>query len=439
MIQWLSFPAALAVATGVAAAQDQAAEIADLKETVQSLREEVAALRTANGEEWLTQRRAEEIRGLVQDVLADADARASLLQSGVTAGWDKSFFLASPDGNYLVQIGGQIQVRAVYNHQDDDGSSDAHRFGFENRRVKVDFKGHVVDKTWTYYVEMEANRSGGAFALAENGWLQKDFGNGLRLRGGQFKPLFTREESISSRRLQGVERSQVNTRFTAGTAQGVQLMYEQPKWRLSGAFIDGISTANTVWSAEDTEYAFTGRGEFLFTGDWKAIEDDIGFRDVSTAAMLGGGVQWQRAEFGTSTNNAELETLTLTADATFKTGGWSLAGAFFYRMQETDTTDIDRDQFAFVVRGGVFVADDIELYGMYEWGDLDIDDSEDLHVVTAGVTKYFSRHALKWQNDVGYAFDEVSSDWAVDSAGWRADADGQDGQIVIRSQFQLLF
>lgn len=422
-------------------------EVDELRSEVALLREEIARLREQSGDQWLTQKRAEEIRTLVSDVLADAEVRTSLLQSGMTAGWDKGFFIASADGNYKLQIAGQLQFRAVYNNQDGE-DSDNHRFGFENRRTKVDFKGHVFDKTWQYYVEAEASRgSPGAFALAENGWIQKDLGNGFRIMAGQFKPRFLREEIISSRRLQGVERSQVNTEFSAGTAQGVQGLYEpEPgKFRITAAFIDGAGTANTAWSTEDTEFAFTGRGEVALIGNLKMLEDDIGFRDLEPALLLGGGVFWQRAEFGTGSNlpapdsnNNELETAAFTADLTFKTGGVSVAGALIYRMLETNA-GADADQVAFVVRGGVFVTDDIELYAMYEWGDLDTTGVEDLNVATVGVTKYFAKHELKWQTDVGYAFDSVSSDWAVDSAGWRADAADEDGQLVIRSQFQLLF
>jgi hypothetical protein len=433
-------------APAAAGALVPASEVEALRAEVAVLRSQVQSLQSESGDQWLTERRAQELRGLVQDVLADAETRASLLQSGMTAGWDKGFFIASSDGNYKLQIAGQLQFRAVYNNQD-DGDGDNNRFGFETRRTKIDFKGHVVDKTWQYYIEAEASRSSpGSFSLAENGWMQKDLGNGFKIMFGQFKPKFLREEGISSRRLQGVERSQVNTKFSAGTSQGVQAIYEQEKFRLFGAFIDGAGTSNTAWSVEDTEYAFTGRGEVVLIGDLPSTADDIGFRDMQTALLLGGGVLWQRAEFGTGSNqpapdfnNSELETLTVTGDITFKTGGGSIAGAVIYRMLDTDATGAEADQVAFVARGGFFVTDDIELYGMYEWGDLDTSGVEDLSVLTVGVTKYFAKHDLKWQSDIGFGFNEVQSDWAVDSAGWRADGVDQDGQLVIRSQFQLLF
>jgi len=429
--------------SAVAAANDASPaggdEVTQLRGLVSDLQRQVDELRAQNDDNWLTEARADEVRGLVQDVLADADTRASLLQSGAMAGYDKAFFVGSADGNYLLKINGQIQIRAVYNWQDDEGSADTNRFGFENRRTKIQFLGHVFDPSWKYYIELEANRSGGGFSLAENGWIEKDMGNGWAIRAGQFKPMYLREESVSSKKLIAVERSQVNAEFTAGTAQGVQGSYTADQWRIYGAFIDGLNTSNTAWSNEDTEFALTGRGELLLMGDWKAVEDDNGWKGGENALLLGVGAAYQKGEYGT-VSGPEVANLGLTADVTWKSNGWSIAGAIVYRHLDSDApADLDLDQLGAVIRGGFFIQEDIEIYALYEWGDLDVDGIEELSTITIGVTKFFDKHNLKWQSDVGFGLDEVASDWATDSAGWRADPAGDEGQVVVRSQFQLLF
>src|SRR5262245_40298542 len=111
--------------SGAATAQDngarpsgESATVSELRSIVTALQQQVDELKAANDDNWLTEQRADEIRGLVQDVIADADTRASLLQSGVMAGWDKGFFISSADGNWRLNIGGQIQIRYVYNWQD---------------------------------------------------------------------------------------------------------------------------------------------------------------------------------------------------------------------------------------------------------------------------------------------------------------------------------
>ena len=212
--------------------------IRSLQDQVGRLESEVHTLKAQGSEVWLTEERADQIREMVQDVLADADTRASTLQGGATAGYDKGFFLASADGNYLLKFGGQLQVRAVYNHQDESPTDDD-RWGFENRRTKLFFSGHIVDPTWQYQLELDASSSGGGFSLGEFVYVQKDFGNGWKVRAGQFKPPFLREEFVSSRRLLLVERSLINAEFTAGISQGLWLGYEGEQWRVYSTFNDG--------------------------------------------------------------------------------------------------------------------------------------------------------------------------------------------------------
>ena len=97
---------------------------------VDVLRAKVATLRAAwpTEEDWLTEQRADEIRNLVHDVLADADTRTSMLRSGLTAGRDRSFFLASADNSFRLEIAGQVQVRFAYSGQS-GGPIDDHQIG----------------------------------------------------------------------------------------------------------------------------------------------------------------------------------------------------------------------------------------------------------------------------------------------------------------------
>ncbi|MGA1267152.1 MAG: porin, partial [Phycisphaerales bacterium] len=203
------------------------AQIADLKK-------EIAELKAQNGDKWLTEQRASEIRSVVQDVLSDADTRASLQAAQATAGWNKGFFLASPDGNFKLNVGGQLQTRWAYNwmsNRDMNNSTGGGTsfsqagvskaaYGFEVRRAKLEFSGHVVDPSWQYAVTLayqqffgqndspaSANFAGGGgvsqgdnFAGGiglENAYIKKDLGNGFSVQVGQFKSPFLREWLVS--------------------------------------------------------------------------------------------------------------------------------------------------------------------------------------------------------------------------------------------------
>ena len=394
--------------------------------------------------------RAQTIRGLVSEVLADAETRASLLQDGVHAGWDKNrgFFIASTDSNFLLKLNGQLQVRAVYNHQESSPTDDD-RFGFEIRRAKLFFSGHVIDPSWEYYIEVQFDRAAAAAELGEDGWIQKNFGHGVKVLAGQFKPKFLREEFVASKRLPNVERSLVNSQFTIGTSQGAMLTVERDRWRAFATIHDGRNAPNIAWSQEDVEYALAGRGEWLVMGEWSTMASYTGFRETQTGILLGAGVDYEQAEYGTASdlpapdfNNAEVENLTLTADVSMNFNGASAAAAVMYRTLDADSSvspDSELEQIALLVRGGVFITDSIELVAQYEWGDLDIDGIDELSVITVGVNKYFDNHNLKWQTDVGYGLNAVAPQWASSGAGWRGDAPDEEGQTVIRSQLQLLF
>ena len=73
---------------------------------------------------------------MVQDVLADADTRASLLQNGAMAGYNGGFFIGSTDGDFSLKINGQVQSRYVHNNRDmPPGDGDERRRAAKSRRI----------------------------------------------------------------------------------------------------------------------------------------------------------------------------------------------------------------------------------------------------------------------------------------------------------------
>ncbi|HRP61664.1 MAG TPA: porin [Phycisphaerales bacterium] len=447
---------ALVPAAHVLAATDEVAElrsmVRDLQrqlEVVPDLERQIAELRNNQDPNWLTEQRAGEIRSLVQDVLADADTRASLLGSGMSAGWDNGFFIGSTDGNFRLRIGGQMQQRFVYNYQD-NSPVDNHRSGFEVRRARLLLSGHIIDPSWTYDIQLAVNRTNGNMQLEDAGWIQKDLGNGWKVRVGQMKAPFMREEMLSSIRMLLVERSLLNSMFSAGLVQGVQIGWEGDNLRAYAMYHDGNNSGNTAWSVEDTEIAVSARLEWLAYGEWRNFLDYSGFRDETPGLLFGVAINYSQQEYGTTFmpgppptgNNFEVQNFGVTIDATLDFSGASLAGAFVYRNLSTSTgspADIDLDQYGFFIRGGVFITDEWELFGQYEWGHLDMPGVTDLSIVTVGATRYWAKHRLKWQTDVGYGINRVMPVWASDGAGWRGDSAGNNGQIVVRSQLQLVF
>ena len=63
---------------------------ADVQSELSSLKTRIAELEGAQKQSWLNERRAEEVKNLIREVLSDAETRASLLENGMYAGHDGS-------------------------------------------------------------------------------------------------------------------------------------------------------------------------------------------------------------------------------------------------------------------------------------------------------------------------------------------------------------
>lgn len=411
----------------------------------QAMRSEIDQLRAEADGEWLTQQRADQIRGLVQDVLADADTRASLMDSGVTAGWNGHFFLASSDGRFLLQFEGLEQIRFIWNYHDEP---DDYRWGFENARTELTFRGHVFSDDIEYMVRGDYSRSGGQMTL-EDAWVRYNFSDKLAVRFGQFKIPFSREFLISNGELQAVERSLVNIFFTPKYAQGIELEYHDSanRWSLSyednnGVGFNSDGGANTVWSAQDTEWAFSTRYERLLAGTWDQFSAFTSPPGDEFGLMFGLGFSGEQGE-ATGTPSAtrdESRLLEFTADISAEFGGANLFGSFYYAYLDNPTAIFDF--FGFTVQGGVYVAPKWEIFARGEY--LFFDSSfegfpNNLMVGTVGVNYYIDGQDLKLTIDFSYGFNEVESIYAADIAGFRPDGPGANPQMVFRTQFQLLF
>lgn len=438
-------------------------EDAALLDRLASLEARFAHLRAQeSGESWMTDARAAELRALVADVLADADSRSMLLQDdapgSTTAGWDGHPFLASggADGNFRLNLEARMQVRYVFNNQDDEvesGGDDTTRAGFEARRIRLIFSGHVVDPSITYKVQATFNRGGGAFIL-EDAYMQKDFDNGIYLRGGQFRPPLTREAIVSTFRTTAVERAIAHGAIELSRTQGVEIGWSNDTLGLRGSFHDGDANANTPWFIRDTEYAFSARAEWLVAGGgasggggggWRQFNDFTGWRGDSFGLLLGGGVLYQRGEYGAPGNPDRADDFRWTLDAQMEFSGAHIFASLAGREIDSDAGGgaADADIMIATIEGGVFITDDIEAFARFEWGDDDAPGSDDLLVLTIGATRFWKKHDVKWTTDVGYGFSAVSGTFASSGAGWREDAansgGGSDGQIVVRTQLQLCF
>lgn len=478
-----------ATAAGDDAMQRMQEQLDELKRSNESQAQEIDALKSQNGESWLTAQRAQQIRGIVTDALSDSSTRTSFQSDGATAGYDKNFFMASADGNYRLNIEGQLQSRFAYSYQPNNALTSAQRtgkgdiqneYGFELRRVKLNFFGHVFDPSWTYRIQFAYERDGqnsGQPLSFEDVFVQKALGEGFFVRMGQWKNIFNVEENTSSRTQQFAERSVVNQYFSTKFTQGILLGWESEDIRAYGSYNDGGGNRNLAevqGTGNPTSFAFTGRAEYRLDGAWGQFKDMQGWRGSPFAAMIGAGMNWQRAggvppsgrrTIGNGqlspTQTNEVTLLTYTADLNLRGDGWSFWTAFLgnYLYNGGSTArDLGVEgalSYGAVAQGGVFVTDALELIARYEYLGVDSHQKasstnsalsqQSLNIATVGFNYYFNKNAVKFTLDGGYAFNAVQFSnglfgESIAGADWRATNTGEgNGEVVLRAQMQLLF
>ena len=310
--------------TGIAGASDNDnASIDALRAELNELRAQnnsLVARVDAQDAEWLNEERASEIRGIVQDVLADSQSRTSLQDSGMMAGYKagKGFFLSSADGNFSLNVNGQLQTRWVLNNNpgnnDIRGNGEETSWGFQVRRAKVRFQGNVIDPTWTYQIngafegpdQQNAFSSqgatlewgagvpsnGGGFQFQE-AFIAKELEGGVTLTFGQFKTPWMREELVDSSQQLAVERSVINEFFNQDRAVGIMASYQEDDWNLALSYNNGQATAvgqsarYTNFSNSPTDWAFSGRFEWKLSGDWSDFDSFNADNNTEEALMLG--------------------------------------------------------------------------------------------------------------------------------------------------------
>ncbi len=435
--------------SGQAAAAESSSE-ASLRSEVAQLRAEMAQIRKQQSEDWLNERRAEEVKGLIREVLNDADTRATLLEDGVLAGHDgKKFFLKSADDKFKLNIGGQFQLRYIVGIQGDNGTADGQvtstDHGFQIRRLKLILSGHAFTKKFKYKFVLVTNRNGGNAIWEDDAWIQYEFMDDFYVKAGNQKIPFLREELLSSSRQLAVDRSTVTEFFTQNRAIGVNLIYKGfDIVHLQGGFFAGANTNIIDFNnPAEADVNLTGRVDAKVFGDWKAAKDYSAWEGTETSLFVGGAFSYQSG--GAATSTVGNEYIGWTVDGLFKTGPFSINAA--YMGAHLSDISPSRTPQGFLIQGGYFVIPDkLQPYLRYEFLDQDgTAPNDNINIITGGFNYYFEKHALKFTADVVYVI-SGNSDQRIRPFGASDFSDGLgfgtfsgEGNVVFRTQLQFLF
>ena len=390
----------------------------DTATQISELKAEIAALKGNQGEQWLTEQRADQIRGVVQDVLADSNTRSSFQQAGgATAGYNNGFFISSADGNYSLKINALEQVRFVWNNtyqgkEDGVGGNDSNQWGFENRRTQAFFSGNVVDPSWKYLVGMAYdaqndpyNADSGNFNLYY-AMVTKTFGDGFSVSVGQMNVPFTVESNLfNAGSTQMGDYSIFEYMFGAGQQVGAMAKLEKDAFRVSGGWYnivqtDSSGTVGQSWNNDNNQsIAIASRAEYKVAGTWDQFSKESSFKGEEFGLLIGGGVIWQNGRAQNSDSTYSSNPLGLTADAQAKFGGFNLIGQFLWQ-DGYPGTDSSSSVWGFNVQGGAFITDDLEVFGAWAYADTADSGSSSASFGTTnylqtGANWYFAKNSIK--------------------------------------------
>ena len=421
-------------------------EVQELRRMVEQLKSEVDQVRAEQATDWLTEKRADEVRGLIQDVLADADTRSSLLQDGTSAGYNKGFFITNADGSYTMKINAQFQLRWEYNTA--PGSNPEDDYGFELRRLKLKFGGNVIDKTWKYKFVIASSRNnatgGTANLFIEDAYISKSLGNGLSVKFGQYKVPYLREELVSSSKQLTVDRSIINTRFTWGRSQGIGLGYASDNLTFDFMYNDGPKHINLQSLDGSSNNGLAARAQMLLAGDFKQFKSMSGMPGGEFGAMIGAAFAWTNAGSKDAVlsyprKDANDQNYGFTVDASLQGGGWNAMAYFVWNNGKAKSSGDWNSSWGLVAQGGIFLADPVEIFARYALGHIEDNSPEDTNWLTVGVNYYPVEDStnVKVTTDFGWAFDGVDSTYTSSGTGVRSSDDS--GEWLLRSQLQLLF
>lgn len=380
-------------------------------------------------------------RAYAAELKADAALRSSLL--------------GAAEGDSSVKLGGFGQFRYLMNFRKDPGDTtegfhdSGFTTGFEATRTRLQATGNVGSKDFTFKVEGEFAASGGAFTLAD-AWGAYNYGNGSSFLVGQFQLPLYKDWSISPKGQLSADMALTTAILNPGYTQGIAYQYRSDAFGILASFNDGAQSANTSYtSTSEADWGLTVRADFKGGGGWEQFDEFTSWRGNPTMWDIGIGAHAQVMGNTASTGSVDQDRFYAAAiDGMVKGNGWNGYAALI--MSDTDPqTGNALVDFGLVLQGGVFVSDNVELFGRWDAvkGDKDRPEHTMFNTLTFGANMYpfVKSNAVKFTTDLQWFLENPTQNDLVNGyangssnvIGIRPSA--EKNQIALRFQFQFMF
>jgi hypothetical protein len=340
-------------------------------------------------------------------------APAPAAEPGMQVAYDKGLSITSADGQYALTLGVRGQLRAELLRPDGAGEFQAH---FLIPRMRLQLEGHALGPANTYKVEFELSGSGSP--NLKDYFVDHAFSPALRLRVGQWKRPFNRQELVSDFGSAFLERSITNGFAGGGRDLGIAVHngYEKSpdgvEWAL-GVFngtgdrgrqsldCDDITDITTCTPTTPSNVPTDFGPVVVARVGW----NQGGIKGYSEGDVEGGPL---RLAVGAS-YKADLQDLAeddagdlqiqhaAEADFMVKIEGYDLSGAVL--LVKRGSAD---PLLGFYVQPGAFVLPkQVQLAARFGWHQVDTDMDINRMEALGAINWYFAGHAYKWMTDAG--------------------------------------
>lgn len=339
----------------------------------------------------------------------------------------KGIMFIAADSSFSTKINARIQslYQGALNLENDSYSD-----GMAVRRARLKFEGFAFNPAFEYKIELGLSNqdiSGGTIQNSNTANIVLDavvkwgFAPGYTLWFGQTKLPGNRERVISSQKLQFVDRSLLNSRYSLDRDIGVQLHHESEIGKGLFRQIASISMGEgrNITTGNQGGHDYTGRLEYLPLGDFKSEGDYFGSdlaREATPKLSIGltydynDGASRERGQLGHFFDQKR-DLKTVFADAMFKYSGFSAMAEYANKKSSGSpvlTKDINGTVTGafftgtgFNIQAGYLFKNDVELAGRFTTVNPEaVTQRKNNNQYTLGLSKYLAGHTVKVQSDI---------------------------------------
>ena len=389
---------------------------ADLQARLEAAETRISELSAVTNANWLNDTRADEIRGLVHDVLADADTRASLQGSGATAGYNGGFTVGSADGNWSLKINGLLQTR--WTTVDNDAvvapaTNTGSQWAFANNRTWVNLSGTIAGD---FSYDIRHNLTPAAVTVAagppitatsgnNNDWANgsMNLSDDWSITAGSKQVASSREAMIGDQNQLTLDRGLLVQGQARFIGQGVQLAYAGDDLRFMGQLFNNLTNGLTVTAptvaGNNSAYTMNLRGEFMIEGSGWSQFDTFTSADGGASGTLI-GMSYVSNSDGDNTANTTDGVSQWLIDAQMQFGGSNLYVSYADFSDSNTVGAANTDSDTMTLMYGMYLDTDWEVYG--RWIDSDGSAAGPLNgsIMSIGLNNYMAGQNAKWTTEI---------------------------------------